>query len=147
MREKIYLLVEDNLDDIKLTLRAFKNNNIANELQIAHDREETLEYLFKRGEFSTDNPTYLLSVILLDLKLLKVDGFEGLKELRSNPMTKLIPVVIITSSKEEDDIVKGYTFGANSYILKPINFHAFLVAELQFVLYWLLLNEIPPAKI
>jgi two-component system response regulator len=146
MGEKVILLVEDNPDDEALTLRAFKKNNISNEVIVAHDGAEALDYLFGRGVYSGRDTTVTPAVTLLDLKLPKVDGLEVLKQVRADDRTKLIPVVILTSSKEEQDLVNGYRLGANSYIRKPVNFGQFLEAVRQLGLYWLVLNEGPPKR-
>jgi CheY-like chemotaxis protein len=145
MERKMILLVEDNPDDVELTLRALKQNNIKNDIAVAADGAEALDYLFKRGKYSDGN-TSLPQVVLLDLKLPKVDGLEVLRQLRANEATKLLPVVILTSSKEELDIVKGYQLGANSYVRKPVDFNQFVEAVRQLGLYWLLLNQSPPIK-
>jgi len=139
--EKIILLVEDNPDDELLTLMAFKDNKITNEVIVARDGEEALDYLFGTGKYQTRDLDILPQVVLLDLKLPKVDGLEVLKTIRSNPSTKLLPVVILTSSKEEVDILKSYELGANSYIRKPVDFEQFSEAIKQLGLYWLVLNE------
>lgn len=139
--DEIILLVEDNPDDELLTLMAFKENNIVNEVIVAHDGAEALEYLFGDG---TDRPQELKKlpqVILLDLKLPKVDGLQVLQQIRSHPRTRLLPVVILTSSKEEVDIVKSYQLGANSYVRKPVDFEQFSEAIKQLGMYWLALNE------
>lgn len=143
MNEKHILLVEDNPDDVELTLRAFKKNNIANSLHVVTDGAEALDYLFGTGAYAGRDTTQQPTVILLDLKLPKVDGLEVLKSLRADPRTRLIPVVILTSSKEEQDILNGYANGANSYIRKPVEFEKFIEAVGQLGLYWLLLNERP----
>lgn len=144
MESRVILLVEDNADDVALTLRALKKNNIANEVVVARDGVEALDYFF--GPATADrearNPTAL---VLLDLKLPKVDGLEVLRRMREEPATKLLPVVILTSSKEEHDLVKGYALGANSYVRKPVDFESFIEAVRQLGLYWLVLNEPPPA--
>ena len=144
MAEKPILLVEDNEDDIQLTLRAFKKGNVANGIQVARDGEEALDYIFCRGPYKDRDPGELPTVILLDLKLPKLDGIEVLKSVRANEATALIPVVILTSSKEESDLMNGYRNGCNSYIRKPIDFDEFVEAVKQMGLYWLLLNEAPP---
>ena len=144
MSNKPILLVEDNADDEALTRRALKKNNILNEVVAAHDGVEALDYLFGRGVHSNRDMSIMPSVVLLDLKLPKVDGLEVLRELRSDARTKMLPVVILTSSKEEQDLIKGYSLGANSYIRKPVDFGQFTEAVRQLGLYWLVLNEAPP---
>jgi two-component system response regulator len=138
MKDKTILLVEDNPDDVKLTLRALKNCNIANEVAIANDGVEALELL------SSLNP--LPAVILLDLKLPRLSGLEVLKRIRADARLKRLPVLILTSSKEDQDILKSYDNGANSYIRKPVEFEHFTEAVRQLGLYWLLLNESPPPE-
>ena len=138
------LLVEDNPDDVELTVRAFKRNNIANELVVARDGVEALDYLFAQGPFSGRDPHQLPAVVLLDLKLPRVSGLEVLRRLRADPLTQLLPVVILTTSKEERDLVDGYRLGCNSYVVKPVDFAQFMDAVKQLGLYWLVLNEIPP---
>jgi two-component system, response regulator len=144
MKNKIILLVEDNPDDEELTLRAFRKNKIVNEILVAHDGLEALDYLFAKGNFSKRNIANMPAVILLDLKLPKIDGLEVLKRMRADVRTKLLPVVILTSSKEEQDIVESYRSGANSYIRKPVDFNKFVEAVRQLELYWMILNEQPP---
>jgi len=144
MKEKIILLVEDNPDDITLTLRALKKNSIFNEVVVAKDGVEALDYLFGTGIYAGRDTSVMPVVTLLDLKLPKIDGFEVLKRVRSNERTKLIPVVILTSSKEEDDIINGYSLGANSYIRKPVDYEQFHEAIRELGLYWILINEPPP---
>jgi two-component system, response regulator len=146
MIAKIILLVEDNLDDVALTLRALKTNNIKNEVVVVHDGAEALDFLFGTGKYSGRDLTVMPTVILLDLKLPKVDGIEVLRRLRENQLTKFIPVVILTSSKEEQDVINGYRFGVNSYVRKPVNFTQFAEAVNHLGLYWLLLNETPFKK-
>lgn len=140
---KIILLVEDNADDEVLTRRALKKNNIGNELVVARDGAEALDYLFGTGEYEGRDLAVMPQVILLDLKLPKVDGLEVLRRLRADERTRLLPVVILTSSKEQQDLVDGYGYGANSYIRKPVDFAQFLEAVRQLGLYWLVLNETP----
>ncbi|MHB1530153.1 MAG: response regulator [Acidiferrobacteraceae bacterium] len=145
MRKRTILLVEDNLDDEDLTLRAFRKHNIGNDVVVARDGEQALEYLFGTGRWAGRNPSDLPQLVLLDLKLPKIDGLDVLKRVREHEATKLLPVVILTSSREERDIVSGYRFGANSYVRKPVNFDEFIEATRQLGLYWLLLNESPQA--
>lgn len=144
MKNKKILLVEDNPDDVDLTIRAFKKNNILNEIVVVNDGEEALDYLNGTGKHSGLDISNLPQLILLDLKLPKLDGHEVLKEIQKNEKTKLIPVVILTSSKEESDIIKGYTNGCNSYVQKPVDFEEFTKAIQNLGIYWLLLNEAPP---
>ena len=141
---KIILLVEDNPDDVELTIRALQKNNIKNDIVVAHDGVEALDYLFGRGQYVDRDLNDMPAVILLDLKLPKIDGLEVLNQIRSNNLTKLLPVVILTSSKEDKDIVNGYTLGVNSYVRKPVDFNDFAEAVRSLGLYWLLYNEIPP---
>ena len=140
--EKVILLVEDNPDDELLTLLAFRDHNITNKVVVAHDGEQALDYLFGRREYADRDLSIFPQLILLDLKLPKVDGLEVLQQIRANPLTHLLPVVILTSSKEEIDIIKSYQFGANSYIRKPVDFEQFSEAIKQLGLYWLVLNEL-----
>ena len=137
MKDSMILLVEDNADDEALTRRALQKNNVKNELMVAHDGQEALDVLFSGGR--------LPQLVLLDLKLPKIDGLEVLRRLRADERTKLLPVVILTSSTEERDLVNGYSLGANSYVRKPVDFTEFTEAARQLGLYWLLLNEAPPA--
>jgi len=140
---KIILLVEDNPDDEELTLIAFRKSHIANEVVVARDGAEALDYLFGTGVHATRDMNIMPTVVLLDLKLPKVDGLEVLKRLRENDRTRRIPVVVLTSSKEQQDIVESYNLGANSYIRKPVDFIQFMEAAKQLGLYWLVLNELP----
>ncbi len=144
MPKKIILLVEDNPDDEELTLRALKKNNILNEVVVAHDGVEALDFLFATGSYAGRDISIIPQVILLDLKLPKVNGLEVLRQLRADVRTKSLPVVILTSSSEETDIVNGYHLGANSYVRKPVDFSHFMEAIRQLGLYWLVLNEAPP---
>jgi two-component system response regulator len=142
MSEALILLVEDNPDDEALTLRAFKRSNIANDLEVVRDGQEALDYLFGDGNGEPAKPVPAL--ILLDLKLPKVDGLEVLQRIRADDHTRLIPVVILTSSREETDLVAGYGSGANSYVCKPVDFEQFSESVTQLGLYWLVVNEAPP---
>lgn len=145
MAERAILLVEDNPDDEALTLRAFRKNKIKNEIVVARDGAEALDYLFATGDYAARDPADLPEVVLLDLKLPKVDGLEVLRKIREDERTRLLPVVILTSSKEEQDIASGYRLGCNSYVRKPVNFDDFIAAVNQLGMYWLLLN-VPPAR-
>ena len=142
---KVILLVEDNADDEKLTLRAFKKKNIANPVVVARDGVEALDYLFGAGAHAGRNVSDMPVVILLDLKLPKLDGLEVLKRVRADSRTKRVPVVVLTSSKEEQDLVASYDLGANSYIRKPVDFEKFVEVAGALALYWLLSNEPLPA--
>jgi two-component system response regulator len=144
MGEGIILLVEDNPDDEALTLRAFKKNNILNKVVVARDGAEALDYLFGSGAYAGRDMRVMPQVILLDLKLPKVDGLEVLERIRADDLTRFIPVVLLTSSKEEQDLISGYDLGANSYIRKPVDFGQFSEAIKLLGLYWLVLNESPP---
>jgi two-component system response regulator len=135
--------VEDNPDDVELTMRALRKNNIANKVVVAGDGEEALDYLFCQGKYRERDPKETPRLILLDLKLPKLDGLQVLGRLRADERTKLIPVVILTSSKEEHDLIAGYKSGANSYVRKPVDFNKFVDAVHQIGLYWLLINESP----
>lgn len=140
-KEKTILLVEDNPDDVELTLRVFKKYSIENEVTVVRDGAEALDYLFATGAYAERDKSTMPAVILLDLKLPKIDGLEVLRRIRADERTKLLPVVILTSSKEEQDIVNGYKLGANGYVRKPVDFNQFSEAVRQLGLYWLLLNE------
>jgi CheY-like chemotaxis protein len=144
MSRKVILLVEDSADDEALTLRALTRNNIGNEVVVARDGEEALDWLFCRGQHRSRDPHDQPALVLLDLKLPKVDGLEVLRRIRDHADTRLVPVVILTSSREEQDRLRGYLNGANSYIRKPIDFAHFVEAVRQVGLYWLVLNEPPP---
>jgi len=145
MKEKVILLVEDNRDDEVLTLRALKTNNISNQVVVARNGVEALDYLFGTGAHAGRDPSDVPAVTLLDLKLPKVDGLEVLRRVRGDERTKLMPVVILTSSNEDQDLINGYRLGCNSYVRKPVNFDEFVQAAQQLGLNWLLLNERPPA--
>ena len=144
MNDKIILLVEDNTDDVTLTERALKKSHILNKLVVAKDGVEALDYLFGTGIWAGRDISNMPEVVLLDLKLPKINGLEVLQRMRADNRTKLLPVVILTSSREEKDLIAGYTLGANSYIRKPVNFNQFVDAVHQLGLYWLVLNEAPP---
>lgn len=144
MEDKIILLVEDNPDDEVLTLRALKKSNILNEVVVARDGAEALDYLFATGTHAGRDTSVMPEVVLLDLKLPKVDGLEVLRCLRADERTRLLPVVVLTSSDEEQDIIDSYSLGANSYIRKPVDFVQFAEAVRQLGLYWLVLNVAPP---
>jgi two-component system response regulator len=141
--EPVVLLVEDNPDDEALTLRAFKKSNLRNRVVVAHDGVEALDYLFATGAFVGREADDAPQLILLDLKLPKVDGLEVLARLRSDERTRTLPVVVLTSSKEQEDLVASYSLGANSYIRKPVDFVQFVQAVQQLGLYWLVLNQFP----
>jgi two-component system response regulator len=146
MNEKIILLVEDNPDDEALTIRALKRNKIGNAVVIARDGEEALDYVFGRRAYAGRDVGALPQLILLDLKLPKVDGLEVLRIIRADERTRRVPIVILTSSKEDADLLDGYERGANSYVRKPVDFDAFTDAVRQLGLYWLILNESPPDR-
>jgi len=137
------LLVEDNPNDVELTLRALKKNNLTNKVHVVRDGAEALEYIFATGAYASRDINHNPRVILLDLKLPKVDGLEVLRRIKSDERTKVIPVVVLTSSKEERDLVESYKLGANSYIAKPVDFDSFVRAVAELGLYWLLLNQPP----
>jgi len=144
MKSKVILLVEDNPDDELLTLRALKKSGVRNEVVVAHDGVEALDYLFASGPHSGRDPAVMPQLILLDLKLPRVDGLEVLRRLRSDERTRRLPVVILTSSREQRDMLEGYGLGANSYIRKPVNFEQFVKTIELLRSYWLVLNEDPP---
>ena len=143
-KDETILLVEDNPDDVELTKRAFRKNHIANNLVVADDGIKALDYLFCRGAYADRNIKDTPRLILLDLKLPKMDGLQVLERLRAEEATRLVPVVILTSSKEEQDLISGYKSGANSYVRKPVDFIEFVAAVRHIGLYWLLINEPPP---
>ncbi len=143
MKNKVILLVEDNPDDVKLTMRALQKSKILNEVVTAQDGVEALDYLFGTGKFAGRDPSRKPQVILLDLKMPRMDGLEVLRRMRSDEMTKLLPVVVLTTSSEEQDRVESYKLGANSYIRKPVDFDQFVDAVQHLGLYWLVLNEAP----
>lgn len=142
--EKFIMLIEDNPDDETLTQRALKKSNITNDIAIARDGVEALDFLFCEGRYHTRNPRKQPAVILLDLKLPKIGGHEVLRRLRADHRTQLFPIVILTSSKEEQDLINSYRLGANSYIHKPLDFNRFVETVGKICLYWLELNEHPP---
>ncbi|MEW5957486.1 MAG: response regulator [Chloroflexota bacterium] len=146
VNEKIVLLVEDNPDDVELTLRAFRKNNLLNQVVVAQDGVEALDYLFGSGAYAGRDPGELPQLVLLDLNLPRIGGLEVLRRIRADERTKLLPVVILTTSKEEQDRLQSYLLHANSYIRKPVDFGQFSQAIQQLGLYWLVLNEAPPAK-
>ena len=141
--KKIILLVEDNEDDVILTLQALKNNNIGNEIIVVRDGAEALDFLFGTGKYRERDIYQLPQVVLLDINLPKVNGLQVLEKIRSNAITRLLPVIILTSSKEERDMIKSNSLGANSFIRKPLDFEQFIDAVRQLSLYWLVLNEFP----
>jgi two-component system response regulator len=143
VKDETILLVEDNPDDVELTMRALRKNRIANKIVVAGDGVLALDYLFARGIYANRDPRDNPRLILLDLKLPKLDGLQVLARLRADERTKLVPVVILTSSKEEHDLISGYKCGANSYVRKPVDFNKFVDAVHQIGLYWLLINESP----
>lgn len=146
-RRHIVLLVEDNPDDIDLTLRAFRKVHLANDVVVARDGEEALEYLFATGRYQDRDGALQPEVVLLDLKLPKVDGLDVLRHMRADPRTRRLPVVVLTSSREEADIASSYDLGANSYIQKPVDFSEFIEATHRLGVYWLLMNQpAPPAE-
>jgi two-component system response regulator len=143
MKSKIILLVEDNPDDVKLTLRALKKSNILNEVVVAQDGVEAVDYLFGAGKYAGRDTKVLPQVVLLDLKMPRMDGLEVLQRVRADERTKLLPVVVLTTSSEDRDRVESYKLGANSYIRKPVDFDQFVDAVQNLGLYWLVLNEAP----
>lgn len=146
MERKIILLVEDNPNDEELTLVALGQNKIRNEVVVAHDGVEALDYLFGTGSHAGRDIKVMPAVVLLDLNLPKVNGLEVLQRVRADPRTRPVPVVVLTSSKEEQDLIASYSLGCNSYVRKPVSFSEFAEATRQLGLYWLLLNETPPIQ-
>jgi two-component system response regulator len=147
MHARSVLLVEDNPHDEALTLRAFKKSNILNPVKVVRDGVEVLDYLFGSGTFSGRDLTDVPAVVLLDLKLPRLDGLEVLRQMRADERTRLLPVIILTSSIEEQDLISGYALGCNSYIRKPVDFTNFIEAVARLGVYWLALNEPPPVGI
>ena len=145
-REVEILLVEDNPMDVELAVHALRHNNLANQIEVVRDGEEALDFLFGRGVFQDRDLDHPPKLVLLDLKLPKMDGLDVLREMRDNPRTKPIPVVILTTSREESDLVRSYQIGINSYIQKPLNFDDFRETVRQLGLYWLVVNQAPPAR-
>jgi two-component system response regulator len=146
MNDKVILLVEDNPRDEALTLRALKKSNIVNEVVVAHDGVEALDYLLGTGTYAGRDMDMMPQLILLDLKLPKVNGLQVLQAIRSDERIRRLPVVIFTSSSEEEDMIKSYDLGANSYVRKPVDFEQFLEATRQLGMYWLVLNQVAPAE-
>lgn len=146
MKEKIILLVEDNPDDEELTIRALRKASIGNEIEVVRDGEEALEYLFCEGAFADRDKEKVPALVLLDLKLPKVNGVEVLRRMRAHPRTCLIPVVVLTSSSEDEDMLDSYHAGANSYIRKPVDFSEFIEVVTRLGVYWLSYNQNPPRK-
>lgn len=144
MIEQTILLVEDNHTDEDLTLRALKKSNIMNKVVVARDGPEALDYIFARGAYAGRDATEEPQIVLLDLNLPKISGIDVLRAIRTDEKTKLLPVVILTSSKEDKDLIAGYTSGANGYVVKPVDFHQFSDAVRQLGLFWLLVNQPPP---
>jgi two-component system, response regulator len=146
MAEKMILLVEDKADDEELTLRSLRKANIVNDVVVARDGGEALDFLFGTGQHAGRDVSHLPSVVLLDLKLPKLNGIDVLHRLRADPRTRLLPVVVLTSSSEEEDMLRSYESGANSYVRKPVDFSAFATAVTQLGMYWMLLNQSPPSR-
>jgi two-component system response regulator len=143
---KVLLLVEDNPTDEKLTIRAFKKSGVTNEVVVVRDGAEALDYLFATGKYAGRDASFLPAVVMLDLKLPRIDGLEVLRRVRADERTKTLPVVILTASKENEDVARGYSLGANAYVRKPVDFGEFAEAAKTLGLFWLLLNEPPPAR-
>jgi two-component system response regulator len=146
MNDKDILLVEDNPDDAALTLRAFKRSHVMNSIHLVRDGIEALDFLFGRGEYASRQSGALPTLVILDLKLPKLDGLGVLRAIRAHERTKLLPVVILTSSKEEQDLISGYSLGANSYVRKPVDFAEFVEAVKVLGIYWLMMNQSPPER-
>jgi two-component system, response regulator len=146
MKECNILLIEDNPDDVDLTLLAFEEGGMCNDIIVTRDGEEALDYLFQRGKYSGRQPDELPSIILLDLKLPKVSGLEVLQQIRADTRTNCLPVIVLTSSKEEEDVMRSYRLGANAYVRKPVDYGEFVKAARTLGLFWLLLNESPPRR-
>jgi len=146
MSDQVILLVEDNPDDEELTLRAFKQGHVLNQIVVVRDGEEAMEYLFGTGRYAGRDTKILPQIVLLDLKLPKLSGLDVLERLRADWRTELLPVVILTSSSEEDDILTSYRLGANSYVRKPVEFQRFAEAVLRLGVFWLLVNQPPPVQ-
>jgi two-component system, response regulator len=144
MNNKFIFLVEDNPDEVTLTLRTFKKNRILNDVVVAHDGSEALEYLFGTGAYAERDTGIQPAFVMLDLNLPKVSGLEVLKAIRGDERTRLLPVVVLTSSDEERDFIQSYRLGANSYVRKPVDFNRFSEVMRQLALYWLVLNQVPP---
>ncbi len=145
MDNKVILLVDDSRNDVFLAQRALKKGNIANEVVTAEEGADALDYLFGKGKYAGRDTSRMPVVVLLDLKMPKLDGLEVLQRMRASPLTKLLPVVILTASKEESDILKSYKLGCNAFVRKPVDFDQFVEAVKQLGLFWLVLNEAPPA--
>ena len=143
MNEIEILLVEDNPDDLEMALHALRKAKVANRIQVVRDGQEALDFIFCEGEFAGRKMTDAPRVVLLDLKLPKVDGLEVLKRIKADPVTKKIPVVVLTSSKEQNDVIESYNLGTNSYIVKPVSLEQFVAAVQNLGMYWLLLNQPP----
>lgn len=146
MTECQILLVEDNPDDVELTLLAFEESKICNQMTVVYDGQEALDYLFCTGQYAAQKPRDLPALIILDLKLPKLDGLDVLKRLRSEPATKFLPVIILTSSQDEEDIMRSYSLGANAYVRKPVDYAQFVEAAKTLGLFWLILNQPPPRR-
>jgi CheY-like chemotaxis protein len=146
LNQRVILLVEDNADDEMITLRAFRKSNFHNPVVVVRDGAEALDYLFKQGRHANRDPNIQPQVVLLDLHLPRIDGLEVLRRIRANEQTSTLPVVILTSSKEERDLVESYRFGVNSFVHKPVDVTAFFEAVRQLGMYWLVLNELPTTR-